>query len=240
MIIAIIQPCFVPWMGYFEQIGVADIFLYLDDVQYTKKDWRNTNQLKTPNGIKNIYVPVQNPHRDALINQVLISYNENWQSNLMNKITEWYKKAPYFSEIINIIASVINNKCEKLVDLNYHLNNEILQYIGIDTPIFFSSAIPKNSQDKNERIIELCKHFKGVDILYDGKSAQNFIDTELFRRNGIEVIFQDYQHTPYKQLWGEFAPYMSIIDLLMNCGKNAKSIIFSSPLPEQLKNKMKL
>jgi hypothetical protein len=239
MIISIIQPCFIPWLGYFEQIAVGDIFLYLDDVQYTKKDWRNNNQLKSPNGIKNVYVPVQSTHRDTLINQVLISYNEKWEDSLINKITQWYKKAPFFSEVLQLIQEVIYHKHEKLVGLNFELNNAILKYTGIQTPIYFSSDITKSTDDKNQRIVELCKHFDHVDMLYDGKSAQNFIDVNLFHQNGIEVVFQEYQHSPYKQLWGEFIPYMSVIDLLMNYGKDSLKIILSGQLPESISNRIK-
>ncbi|MFH1004440.1 MAG: WbqC family protein [Bacteroidota bacterium] len=234
MKISIIQPCFVPWLGYFEQIALSDVFVYLDDVQYTKKDWRNSNQLKTPNGVKNIYVPVCNPSRDTLIKDVYISYNEKWEDNILNKLREWYKKSPHYEEIIELIKPILLGKYEKLVELNFHLNNVILNYIGITIPIHFASGIPRNIDGKNERIIEVCKSFN-ADILYDGKAAQAFIDIELFKKHGITVIFQHYQHTPHKQLWGEFVPYMSILDALMNEGKRTKEIILSSPVPEILK-----
>ncbi len=241
MIISIIQPCFVPWLGYFEQMAIGDIFVYLDDVQYTKKDWRNNNQLKSPYGMKPIHVPVGNASRNTLINQALISYNSPWEEDLINKITEWYKKAPYFDDIIGIIKPIIYNKYERLVDLNYNLNKAICNYIGINTPIYYTSDIPNHSTDKNSRIIEICKHFEGVDLLYDGKSAQNFIDMELFKRHGITVIFQDYVQSPYKQLWGEFIPYTSVIDVMMNCGKESMNIIMNNPnsieLTKQWKSK---
>lgn len=233
MIISIIQPCFIPWLGYFEQIEIGDVFVYLDDVQYTKKDWRNRNKLKTAYGIKNIHVPVQKTNRDTLIKDVLISYNEPWQKNIENKLTEWYKKSPYFNEVMELITPLIHTRYEKLVELNYHLNLAIMNYMGIHTPIRFSSEVPKNTDDKNLRIIEICQYFN-ADVLYDGKSAQNFIDTETFRQQGIEIIFQDYQHTPYQQLHDDFVPYMSVIDLIMNEGKQAKSIIMSSPLPNKI------
>jgi len=225
MVISIIQPCFVPWLGYFEQIAIADIFVYLDDVQYTKKDWRNNNQLKSPYGSKPIYVPIANASKDILINEALISYNEKWELSLMNKINEWYKKAPYFNEIIELISPILLDQNEKLVDLNYKLNSSICDYIGIQTPIYYSSDIPKTSIDKNSRILEICKNFPDIDLLYDGKSAENFIDKGLFEQNGIKVVFQNYIHKPYKQLYGDFIPYMSILDVLMNYGKNSLSII---------------
>jgi hypothetical protein len=234
MIIAILQPCFVPWVGYFEQMAIADIFVYLDDVQYTKKDWRNNNQLKSPNGVKPIYVPVSNASTGILINQALISYNEKWEDNLMNKLNEWYKKAPFFAEVVELIKPIIYQKYERLVDLNYALNAAICQYAGINTPTFCASDIPKKSEDKNARIIEICKYFPEANILYDGKSAQGFIDIDLFKKNGIDVVFQDYIHTPYRQLWGEFLPYMSVIDLLMHKGKSAREIIINKQSVEKI------
>ena len=214
---------------------VADIFVYLDDVQYTKKDWRNTNQLKSPNGVKRVSVPVSNASRYININEALISYNSNWEDKIINQIKEWYGKAPFCEEILGIITPIIRNKYERLVDLNYKLNESIANYLNIKTPCYFSSTIQKLTDEKNLRILEICKHFPNINILYDGKSAVDFIDTQLFYKNSIEVIFQNYSHTPYKQLWGEFKPYMSIIDLIMNNSPlESKDILTSSPLPEQL------
>lgn len=235
MIISIIQPCFVPWLGYFEQIALADYFVYLDDVKYTKQDWRNNNQLKSNNGLGKIFVPVQKTNEQTLINQALISYNEKWEQKLINAISPWYIHAPYFTEILNLIKSVIFNKYEKLVDLNFNLNNAFLKYLEIKTPIYFASDIPKTTNDKNLRLLEICKHFDNVDIFYDGKKAANFIDAELFKKNGVTLVFQDYIQTQYQQLWGDFLPYMSVIDALMNCGKNTKKIILSNPSSDHLK-----
>lgn len=237
MIISIIQPCFVPWLGYFEQIALADYFVYLDDVQYTKKDWRNNNQLKSPYGIKPIHVPVSNASRSILLNQALISYKSEWEDSLINKITEWYKKAPHYEEVMSILSPIIYGKYEKLVELNYNLNSAICSYIGINTPIYFASDIDKKTSDKNMRIIELCKHFPDVNLLYDGKSARNFIDIDLFKKHGITLVFQDYMQSPYKQLWGDFAPFMSVIDVMMNCGKQSLDIITSNPNSANLKNR---
>jgi hypothetical protein len=216
-------------------MAIADIFVYFDDVQYTKKDWRNNNQLKSQYGVKPIYVPVSNASTGILINQALISYNEKWEDNILNKLNEWYKKAPFFTEVIELIKPIIYRKYEKLVDLNYALNGAICRYVGISTPTFYSSSIPKGSADKNRRILEVCRHFIGVNVLYDGKSAQDFIDIELFSKNGIDVMFQNYVHKPYSQLWGEFVPYMSVIDLIMNEGKYSMDFIVN----QKEKNKIR-
>jgi len=234
MVISIIQPCFVPWLGYFEQIALADIFAYMDDVQYTRKDWRNGNQLKSPYGVKNIFFPVKKAPRETLINDIEISYNQPWEDALVNQLSSWYEKSTFFNEIMEVIRPHIYHKYVRLLDLNFHLNNAILKYLDIQTPIFLTSDIPRRAQDKNERVLEICKHFEGVDLLYDGKKARDFIDIEYFRLHGIQVIFQDYQQTPYPQLWGKFVPYMSIVDLLMNCGRESKKIILRSPVPKEL------
>lgn len=214
---------------------IADVFVYLDDVQYTKKDWRNTNQLKSPNGIKKVSVPICNASRNININEALLSYNSSWEDKFLNQLQEWYRKAEFYNDIIDILTPIIKNKYEKLVDLNYNLNNAIASYLSISTPCYFSSSITKKTSYKNLRILEICKHFPNVQLLYDGKSASNFLDTELFMQNGIKVIFQNYLHTPYRQLWGGFEPYMSIIDLIMNNSQSkSKDILSSSPLPKEL------
>ncbi len=237
MIISIIQPCFIPWLGYFEQIALADYFVYLDDVKYTKQDWRNNNQLKSNNGLGKVVVPVKKTNEQTLINQALISYNEKWEQKLMNTVTSWYGKAPHFKEIMDLLQSVIFNQYKRLVDLNYNLNNAILKYLGIGTAISIASEIPKTTNDKNLRLLEICQHFDGVEIFYDGKKAQNFIDTDFFKRNGIIVVFQDYIQVPYKQLWGDFIPYTSVLDVLMNCGKDSLEIIMRNPNSDSLKKK---
>jgi hypothetical protein len=230
MVISIIQPCFVPWLGYFEQIALADVFVYLDDVKYTKQDWRNNNQLKSPYGIAKIFVPVKKTKEDTLINQVEISYNEKWEQRLINQISANYGKACFFEEVMEFLRKVIFSKHERLVDLNYNLNNAILEFLGINTPIYLSSDIFKTTNDKNLRLLEICRNFDNVNVFYDGKKAKNFIDISLFKQNGVDVIFQDYQHKPYQQLWGDFVPYMSIIDLIMNHGKESLMYIINNSI----------
>jgi len=229
MIITSVQPCFIPWQGYFEQMLLGEIFIYLDDVQYTKKDWRNRNRLLSPNGVKNVHVPVGNAGRNILINEAIISYNEKWEEKLQNQLYNWYKKAPYYKEILALVEPEIYAKHTLLVTLNYGLNQRILDYLGHDTQIVFSSELKKNSETKNDRIIEMCEEVSG-DLLYDGKSAANFIDISEFQKRGIVVEFQDFKHKVYPQLCPPpFEEQLSVIDLLMNTGHEAKKHILSNP-----------
>jgi hypothetical protein len=234
MIIAILQPCFIPWMGYFEQMQVADLFVYMDDVQYTRKDWRNSNVLLCSSGPKRVSVPVKKCPINTMLNEAIISTNDNWRCQLLNKIHNWYKTAPFYDEVYSLLRETIDQDFVKLVDLNYALNASIAKYIGITTPVDISSKVPRSTSDRQGRIIEIV-NFYGADVLYDGKSAEDFIDVDLFERNGIEVIFQNYIHQPYEQLHvKDFSPYMSIIDVMMMRGKAAISCVTSSPLSEKL------
>ncbi|MBA3013766.1 MAG: WbqC family protein [Proteobacteria bacterium] len=233
--IAIIQPSFLPWLGYFEQMARADVFVHFDDVQYTRKDWRNRNRLKSPFGIQTVTVPVgKHSYGISLINEIRIGMVPYWSEGLIQKISAWYAKSPYFDSIFPELCDILQSPFELLVDLNYALTDLLCRHLGIDTPQHKSSDIPNRTKDRNMTIINICKHH-GADILYDGKSAQNFIDLDPFAAHGINVIFQDYMHTPYPQLWSGFESHLSTLDLLMNCGSESRDILLSSPVPEVLR-----
>jgi hypothetical protein len=234
MLISIIQPCFIPWLGYFEQMALADLFVYMDDVKYTRQNWRNNNKLLCASESKNVSIPVRKTSRHTLINQVSILNDLAWQNKFLNKVSNWYRKAPHFDEVFSLISGVVLKRHDMLVDLNYGLNGAIAEYVGIETPVELSSNVPRNSSDKVSRIIEIVKYFN-ADVLYDGKSAAYFIDIELFQEKGITIIFQDYKHSSYRQQSNSnFVPYMSIVDLLMNKGVESLGYILSSPLVSQL------
>jgi hypothetical protein len=238
MIIAIIQPGFLPWLGYFEQMAVADVFVYLDDVQYTRKDWRNRNRFMSPEGIKMISVPVRKgAGRKMLIKDARINYDHPWQKETVERIRQWYGQSRYFNDIFLPLEEIIWQDFEFLVDLNCALNNAVMSFLKISVPTFISSDIPNKSNDKNHKIIDICRHHN-ADVLYDGQAARAFIDQALFEENGIRVIFQNYQHTSYPQMGGEFVSHLSVLDLLMNCGPESRDILLSSPRPSVLQSNM--
>jgi hypothetical protein len=232
--IAIIQPSFLPWLGYFEQMAYVDDFVYLDDVQYTKQDWRNRNRLMSPSGVATVTVPVRKTKSvDVAINEVLISYDQPWQHRMIQQISSWYAKARFFDAIFPEFKEILFSRFEYLVDLNYALNEVVRKLLGISTPQSRSSDIPDKSKDKNIKLIEICRHHE-AGLLYDGKSAQDFIDVKLFKEQGIDVTFQNYKHMPYRQLWGGFESHLSVLDLLLNCGPDSRGILLASPAPEAL------
>jgi hypothetical protein len=223
------QPCFVPWLGYFEQILITDLFVYLDDVQYTKQDWRNRNQLKSPQGARYVTVPVKKPNLKTRLDEVFISYRLPWPQRILNQVWEWYRFSTNYRDVAALLEEAFLVKPERLLDLNVHLNEKILNFMGLKQDIRFASDVPRMAENKNERLIEICRYF-GADVLYEGRSGQDYLDIEKFRSHGIKVVFQDYQHCPYRQLWGDFLPYMSILDLLFNVSDGYEECIITTDL----------
>ena len=234
MNIAIIQPGFIPWLGFFEQMAVADRFVYLDDVQYTRKDWRNRNQLKSNDGAKTVSVPVRKGSgRGMIIREARINDDHPWRSKLVAQIRQWYRHARYFDEVFPIVDDLLGRQYDYLVDLNYAMDAAIASLLSITTPTFLSSAIPDKSTEKNQKVLDICR-YHGADVLYDGQSARDFLDLDLFAKNGIQVVFQEYRCCPYPQLWGDFVSHLSALDLLLNCGPASRQLLLSCPLGDIL------
>ncbi len=246
IIIGIIQPTFLPWLGYFEQIACADHFVLLDDVQYTHQDWRNRNRIKTASGPVWLTVPIRRRNHRALISEIVINYEKDWVARHLKTIRQNYGKCRYSQPLFSELEAVYRCRYQQLVELDVHLTKLLCQYLQIDTPISLSSQIPRIGDasevdpagprlapDKNLRLIEICRHFS-VNLFYEGASGASYIDIERFQRHDITVVFQNYRHPTYPQRHGEFLPYMSVVDLIMNTGPEAGQILRSSPVPEQL------
>ncbi|MBN2467297.1 MAG: WbqC family protein [Deltaproteobacteria bacterium] len=222
--IAILQPMFIPYLGYFEQMALTDLFVYLDDVQYTRKDWRNRNRVKTANGWIWLTVPVKKCPRDTLLGDVVINYEQDWVRRHLKTLEVAYKKAPFFHPLYDEIKDILESGITNLVQLDVVLLQCLRKHLKITTPERFSSSVPRRATNKNERIMEICRYFD-ADLLYDGKSAAEFIDRDLFAARGLEVIFQDYAHAHYPQQFDGFIPNLSAVDVIFNTGPEARNIM---------------
>lgn len=239
-VVGILQPMYLPWIGYFEQIASVDRFVLMDDVQYTRHDWRNRNRIKTANGPLWLTVPVRRPGLDARICDVEIDYRTDWVRKHLRSIEVNYRRRAHFQPLFGEIEAVLATRPTRLVDLNVELLRTLMRHLDIDTELSFSSGIPRDparygpsSDVRNERILEICGHH-GARVLYDGKRAADFIDTGKFRTAGIEVVFQDYRPRPYPQAFGEFLPSMSTLDLIMNVGPDAGALMRQASVPNPL------
>ena len=216
MKIGILQPSYLPWLGFFEQMIKCDIFVYLDDVQYTKNDWRNRNRIKTMDSFQWLTVPVSYKFGQK-IREVTINNTYPWKRKQINALRTWYNKSRYYNDYIEDVRQILKREWTYIVDLDIEFIRWLNKKLNITTKTISSSEISTNSHDKQYRLIEICKVLD-CDCFYEGESGRNYIDVELFKSQGIAVEFQRYQHPKYPQLWGEFVPYLSVIDLMFNNG----------------------
>lgn len=219
--IAIVQSCYIPWKGFFDLIACADEFILYDDMQYTRRDWRNRNLIKTAQGLSWLTVPVRvkgkyfQSIRDTEID------GHDWQEKHWKTICQNYRRAPYFSEISKILEPLyLGRRYDLLSDLNRTLIEAICPLLGIFTPIKWSWDYHL-VDGKTERLVDLCLQAGGTDYT-SGPAAREYIDKSLFDQAGVDLHYFDYSNYPkYPQLWGEFEHGVTVLDLLFNCGSGA-------------------
>jgi len=222
--IAIMQPIYLPWLGYFELIENCDTFVYFDDVQYVKKTFQRRNKIKTKQGELLLTVPVLSKGKlGQKINETCINNDINWRKKHFNSIKLNYCKAPYYNDYIGEIGRIYDQEYTYLLELDIKLIELLKKKIGIKTNTILSSQL-KVYGEKDKRIINICKKLK-ANTLYNALGAKEILDKSYFKENDIELIFQNYKHPTYKQQWGEFISNLSVLDLLMNEGPNTLEII---------------
>jgi hypothetical protein len=218
---AIVQSNYIPWKGYFDLINMVDEFILLDDVQYTRRDWRNRNQIKTPHGLLWLTIPVDVKGKyTQKIKDTTIS-DPKWAHRHWQTIVSNYSKAKHFRSFRETLEGLFLAPGERfLSEVNFRFLTAISRALGIRARISQSMDY-RVSEGKNERLIELCKQVGATEYL-SGPSARGYIDEECFRANGIGVRFMDYGGYPvYDQLYPPFEHAVSFVDLLLNVGPEA-------------------
>ncbi|MEO8446794.1 MAG: WbqC family protein [bacterium] len=219
--VIITQSNYIPWKGYFDSINIADEFILYDDMQYTKRDWRNRNQIKTKDGVKWLTVPVEVKGKYfQKINETKIS-DTGWGKEHWDSIVHNYSKAKYFQEYKSIFEELyLKNDEEYLSKVNYRFLKTVCEILGIKTKMRWSDEF-NLLEEKTERLVDICKTTGATDY-YSGPAAQAYMNVELFEKENISVHYFDYSGYPvYDQLHGEFTHAVSIIDLIFNEGPNA-------------------
>jgi hypothetical protein len=223
--VAILQSNYIPWKGYFDIIAQVDEFIFYDDVQYTNRDWRNRNKIKTPNGLLWLSVPV-GEERNRLICEVNIP-NSDWQKKHWQNILQFYKNAQFFNEYKDFFENFyMNEKHENLSDMNINLTKKIcFEILGIKTKFRDSREFNLQSK-KEERILELLKKTES-DYYLSGPAAKNYICEQHFADKNIKLEWMDYSGYPeYKQMFGKFEHGVSILDLIFNAGKDSAFYVY--------------
>lgn len=216
--VAIVQSNYLPWKGYFDMIGSVDEFILYDDVQYTRRDWRNRNKLKTPQGLHWLTVPVKVKGRYLQTIKETEIDGDAWRDAHWKSLAHNYSKARYYRDVITLIEPILlHGRQTHLSDLNTDLLKAICGYLGITTSIRQASEFDLQ-EGKSERLLGMCLAI-GATTYVSGPAAQDYLDQSLFAEAGVAVEWFDYSGYPaYPQLWGEFEHSVSILDLLFNCG----------------------
>jgi len=228
--VAILQSNYIPWKGYFDMINRVDEFILYDDMQYTRRDWRNRNKIKTANGLQWLTIPVDVKGKYyQKINETVIK-DLSWASKHWTALTHNYKKASYFDVYADSLEALYQDCSD--ISLLSEVNHRFICYIndilGIKTKISWSSDY-ELEDGKSERLLGLCKS-AGADKYISGPAAQGYLDVNIFENDGIKVEWMDYSGYPeYSQLYGTFEHGVSILDLLMNEGENAKNVMKTFP-----------
>ncbi|MDM0122300.1 WbqC family protein [Variovorax arabinosiphilus] len=220
--IAIVQSNYIPWKGYFDLIALVDEFVLFDDMQYTRRDWRNRNQIKTPQGVQWLTVPVLVKGKyTQKINETEID-GTDWAALHWRAFEQNYRRAPHFEEIAGWLAPIYQSTStpSHLSTLNRRLLEAVCAYLGIETRITSSSDYAL-SDGKTERLADLCVQ-AGADEYISGPAARDYVDAAVFADRGVTLRWFDYAGYPeYPQLWGDFIHGVTVLDLLFNCGKRA-------------------
>jgi len=225
-VLAAHQPQYLPWLGFFDKLAQADVFVLLDDVQFKKNEWQNRNRIKGPSGPQWITVPVR--HRfPQTVAEVEVSETEPWRRKHQRALESNYGKAVYFADEMPLLAAVLDRPWTLLAPLNVELIRRLAARLGIDADIRLGSEIEAR-EHPTLRLVDLCRKL-GADAYLSGADG-DYLDQDLFDEASIELRFQRYEHPTYTQLHGDFEPYMSVVDLLMNCGEDSLSIIRSGRL----------
>jgi len=224
--ISIMQPGYLPWLGFFELICNCELFVLLDDVQYTKKDWRSRNRIRTKDGWRWLSVPVSTKgKRNQLISEALINPSVDWRKNHLKTIEINYHKARFFSSYFHFFERLYLTDWKYILDLDVEIINWLTGVLNIKTPIIKSSSL-NTPGHKDDKIINICKAL-GATELYDSKAARGILNLAKFVDEKIGVKFQDYQHPVYKQVYEPFIPYMSVIDLIFQHGPKSLHILLN-------------
>ena len=223
--LAISQPTYLPWLGYFDLMHQCDVFIFLDNVQFEKRGWQQRNKIKTSHGELLLTVPIKSKGRyKQKINETMIDTSQDFKKKHLNSIKNSYKKSKYFNDYFPEIEEIINNSTSSLVELNISL----ILWVAKKTFIACKTDKSSNLNSKGRKVdllIDICKKYKATHYI-SAIGSKNYIDeNNLFEENNIILKYQNIIHPNYNQLFKPFIPYLSTIDLLFNEGENASTII---------------
>ena len=225
MIVTIHQPEHLPWLGFFDKVRQADVYVILDNTQFRKNYFQNRNKIRTKSGWSWVVIPVLKDPTETLINEILTADKPRLKRKYVNLIGQHYFHAEFFETYFPPLKQILERNHVKLVDLNIELIKFLLKELGIETDILVASelGLPK-AKGGTEVNFDICKKLD-ADVYLSGISGKEYLDESKFAESGIKVMYQEFYHPIYQQLYEPFIPCMSVIDLLFNHGKSSLEIM---------------
>ncbi len=223
MLCAIHQPQYLPWLGYFDKIAQADVFVFYDDTQFKKNEWQNRNRIKTAQGWQWLTVPVRH-HFGQTIAETEINNNVNWRHKHWQALLSNYRKAPFFEQYAEGFQKAYEREWTHLGELNMYFVERLCEWLGVQTRFVRSSELGGDKGAATDALVHICQAV-GANAYLSGAGGRDYVEAELFARAGISLTFQDYQHPVYPQLFGDFVSHLSIVDLLFNVGPDSLDVL---------------
>ena len=226
MILTAHQPVYLPWLGLFHKIALADAFVSFNGVQYLPRDWNSRNKIKTANGPTWLTVPVlRHGYREKTIREIEINNQEQWRRKHWNSLCLAYGKAPYFQQYAPFFEEVYKKDWQYLTELDEYLLGWFLETLGIRTAVLNAADFTFQGV-KSDLVLDMCHQLKASVYIF-GALGREYADVNAFEAAGVQPIFQEYQHPVYPQLHGNFQSHLSIVDLLFNCGDRSMEVLMS-------------
>src|ERR1700722_276717 len=228
MIVSINKPAYLPWLGYFHRIAVADAHIVLDHVQFEKNSFTNRNKIRMREGWCWLTVPVRTAGKfgDLPITALEIAADRPWAPKHWDALRMNYSKAPFFSHHAAFFEDIYARPWERLADLTREITLYLLEAFGIGTKLYFGSQMNASGK-KDELVLNLCRELEAT-VYLSGPLGRNYLHEELFREHKIAIRYDDYHHPTYSQVYPDFEPYMAAIDLLFNAGPGSREILLKN------------
>lgn len=219
------QPMFLPWIGLFEQVRLADVFVHYDDVRMPQgRSFVSRVQIRNGQGTFWLTLPIDRAKSGSLISDVRLLSND-WRSKHLKTIRHAYRKAPYFSVMFELVERIYSDATEHLALFNMRAIDLIANWLGF-APRTIRSSESGVAGSSSQRLVDLCLA-EGCDVYVTGHGALKYLRHEFFEEAGVEVRYMDYQKRPYPQIHGDFTPYVSVIDAIAHCGVSARDLVCS-------------
>ena len=218
MIVTVHQPEHMPWLGFFDKMRQADVFVLLDNTQFAKDDFQNRNRIKTRTGATWLTIPLYKKGRShQLILDAEICNDRAWGRRCWELIYQSYKQAPHFEEHRAFFEDLYTREWTRLIDLNTAIIRYLAAALGLDCRITTASELGIEERGGDRVNLSICRA-QGAQVYLSGAHGRDYLDESLFSEQGIEVRYQHFKHPNYPQQWGEFVSQLSTVDLLFNCG----------------------